>query len=248
MPSHYGNIPSLQELIERSGVDKSFFEEGGASAFAQQLGLKGKGLEGFSKFADIMKFQPEKIKELLSSIGEFGEQQRGFVQEQFDLGSEAARSGFGRGLESLRTGQLGQMAGARQQAGGFAGSGAQQRTLGLLRQAGQRQLSGLETGLSEQLQRLSGARERGLSGVEQQVEARIGQTQGLLGDYISRLTQLGGQFLALDPSEEGTVDATNPIDAGVGRGVEGQTWTSKAGDEWFWNSQTGTWEEKEFGE
>lgn len=201
MPSHYGSTPTLQDLIERSGIDPKFFEEGGASEFAQQLGLKGKGLEGFSRFADIMKFQPERIEKLLSSIGEFGKEQRGFIQEQFALGSEAARSGFGRGLESLRTSQLGQMAGARQQTGGFAGAGAQQRALGLLSQAGQRQLSGLETGLSEQLQRLSGARERGLSGVEQQVEARIGQTQGLLGDYISRLTQLGSQFLALDPTE-----------------------------------------------
>ena len=131
MPSHYGNIPSLQELIERSGVDKSFFEEGGASAFAQQLGLKGKGLEGFSRFADIMKFQPEKIKELLSSIGEFGQEQRGFIQEQ-----------FGTGLASLRSGLKSQLAGARQQTGGFAGFGAQQRSIGLLGESAQRQFGG----------------------------------------------------------------------------------------------------------
>lgn len=181
MPSHYGNIPSLQELIERSGVDKSFFEEGGASAFAQQLGLKGKGLEGFSRFADIMKFRPEKIKELLSSIGEFGQEQRGFIQEQ-----------FGTGLSSLRSGLKSQLAGARQQTGGFAGFGAQQRSIGLLGESAQRQFGGLKQ-----------ARTRGLAGVQQQVEARIGQTQGLLGDYISRLTQLGSQFLALDPGDLG---------------------------------------------
>ena len=197
-------ISTLQDLIAQSGVDPLYFDEGGSGAFASDIGLKGKGLEGFEKFADIMPFDRNKIQDLLSSLGEFQTQQRGFVQEQFDIGSKSAQSGFGRGLESLRSGMFGQFTGARQQTGGFAGSGAQQRTMGLIGQAGQRQFGGLKTGLSERLERLTGAKERGFAGVDEQVSAREGQIQGLLGDYISRLTGLGSQFLALDPGQQGS--------------------------------------------
>lgn len=204
MPSHYGTeSTTFQDLVKRMGESGRFFGADGVSLFAKEIGLEGKGLEGFMKFANIMPFDEDRIKEMLSSISKFGTERRGFIQKQFDVGAESARSGFGRGLESLRSTQLGQMMGARQQTGGFAGTGAQQRSLGILRQAGQRQLGGLQTGLSEQLARLTGARERGLAGVEEQVQSRIGQTQSLLGDYISRLTQFGSQFLSMDPTGDG---------------------------------------------
>jgi len=197
MPTN--GVPTLQDLIAKSGVDPSFFGQFGATEFGGQLGLKGEQLSGFKKFANIMKFDPKRIEDLLSSIGEFGEQRTGFIQEQFGTGQKAAQSGYGRGIESLRSGAIGQMAGARQQTGGFAGSGAQQRSMSLLGQAGRRGMGGLQSGLSEQLERLTGARKRGLAGLQEQMESRIGQTQGLLGDYISRLTQLGQQFLSYDP-------------------------------------------------
>ena len=197
MPTN--GVPTLQDLIAKSGVDPSFFGQFGATEFGGQLGLKGEQLSGFKKFANLMKFDPNRIEDLLSSIGEFGEQQTGFIQEQFGTGQKSAQSGYGRGVESLRSGAFGQMAGARQQTGGFAGSGAQQRSMGLLGEAGRRGMGGLQTGLSEQMQRLTGAKTRGLAGLQEQMESRIGQTQGLLGDYISRLTQLGQQFLSYDP-------------------------------------------------
>ena len=193
-------VPTLQELIQQSGIDPSFFGEFGATEFGGQLGLKGEQLSGFKKFANMMKFDPQKIQDMLGSIGEYGQEQTGFIEQQFGAGQKAAQSGYGRGVEALRTGAFGQMAGARQQTGGFAGSGAQQRAMSLLGQAGRRQMGGLQTGLSEQLERLTGAKKRGLAGLQEQMESRIGQTQGLLGDYISRLTQLGQQFLSYDPS------------------------------------------------
>ena len=196
-------VPTLQDLIAKSGVDPSFFGEFGASEFGGQLGLKGEQLSGFKKFANLMKFNPKQIEDLLSSIGEYGEEQTGFIQEQFGTGQRAAQTGYGRGVASLRSGAFGQMAGARQQTGGFAGSGAQQRSMSLLGQAGRRGMGGLQSGLSEQMERLTGARKRGLSGLQEQMESRIGQTQGLLGDYISRLTQLGSQFLSYDPGGGG---------------------------------------------
>ena len=193
-------VPTLQELIQKSGLDPKFFGEFGATEFGGQLGLKGEQLSGFKKFANMMKFDPQKIQDMLGSIGEYGQEQTGFIEQQFGAGQKAAQSGYGRGVEALRTGAFGQMAGARQQTGGFAGSGAQQRSMSLLGQAGRRQMGGLQTGLSEQMQRLTGAKTRGLAGLQEQMESRIGQTQGLLGDYISRLTQLGQQFLSYDPS------------------------------------------------
>ena len=196
-------VPTLQELIQQSGIDPSFFGEFGATEFGGQLGLKGEQLSGFKKFANMMKFDPQKIQDMLGSIGEYGQEQTGFIEQQFGAGQKAAQSGYGRGVEALRTGARGQMAGARQQTGGFAGSGAQQRSMSLLGQAGRRQLGGLQTGLSEQLERLTGAKTRGLAGLQEQMESRIGQTQGLLGDYISRLTQLGQQFLSYDPGGTG---------------------------------------------
>ena len=196
-------VPTLQDLIAKSGVDPSFFGEFGATEFGGQLGLKGEQLSGFKKFANMMKFNPNQIEDLLSSIGKYGEEQTGFIQEQFGTGQRAAQTGYGRGVESLRSGAFGQMAGARQRTGGFAGSGAQQRSMSLLGQAGRRGMGGLQSGLSEQMERLTGARKRGLSGLQEQMESRIGQTQGLLGDYISRLTQLGSQFLSYDPGGGG---------------------------------------------
>jgi hypothetical protein len=210
MPTN--GVPTLQDLIAKSGVDPSFFGQFGATEFGGQLGLKGEQLSGFKKFANIMKFDPKRIEDLLSSIGEFGEQQTGFIQEQFGAGQKSAQSGYGRGVESLRSGAIGQMAGARQQTGGFAGSGAQQRSMSLLGQAGRRGMGGLQSGLSEQLERLTGARKRGLAGLQEQMESRIGQTQGLLGDYISRLTQLGSQFLSYDPGGGGGDPETDKED------------------------------------
>jgi hypothetical protein len=175
------SIPTLQDLIEQSGIDPAFFDkEGGIGSFADFIGLKGKGREGFQSIAGINPFNPKTIEDLLSSLGEFRGEQRGMVQDQ-----------FGSGLSSLRSGLSSQLMGARQQTGGFAGSGAQQRGIGLIGEAAQRQLGGLEQ-----------SRKRGFSGIEQQVESRVGQTQGLLGDYISRLTGLGSQFLAMDPTSE----------------------------------------------
>ena len=196
-------VPTLQELIQQSGIDPSFFGEFGATEFGGQLGLKGEQLSGFKKFANMMKFDPQKIQDMLGSIGEYGQEQTGFIEQQFGAGQKAAQSGYGRGVAALSTGARGQMAGARQQTGGFAGSGAQQRSMSLLGQAGRRQMGGLQTGLSEQLERLTGAKTRGLAGLQEQMESRIGQTQGLLGDYISRLTQLGQQFLSYDPGGTG---------------------------------------------
>jgi len=195
-------IPTYQELLEQSGVDPKYFGEGGAGLFAGHLGLEGKQMEGFQKFADIMKFDSNKIKDLITSLGDFRTEQRGFVQEQ-----------FGSGLTSLRTNLTGQMTSAREQTGGFAGSGAQQRTMGLIGQAGQRSFGGLKQ-----------ARTRGYSGIEEQVGARTGQIQGLLGDYIGRLTQLGGQFLSLDPGEEKTPPAIPPT-------AEAQQYAAK--EEWY---------------
>ena len=205
-------VPTLQELIQQSGLDPSFFGEFGTTEFGGQLGLKGEQLSGFKKFANMMKFDPQKIQDMLGSIGEYGQEQTGFIEQQFGAGQKAAQSGYGRGVEALRTGARGQMAGARQQTGGFAGSGAQQRSMSLLGQAGRRQMGGLQTGLSEQLERLTGAKTRGLAGLQEQMESRIGQTQGLLGDYISRLTQLGQQFLSYDPSTGGGDDQKDKED------------------------------------
>ena len=205
-------VPTLQDLIAKSGVDPSFFGEFGASEFGGQLGLKGEQLSGFKKFANMMKFDPQSIQDMLSSIGEYGEERTGFIEEQFGAGQKAAESGYGRGVAALRTGAFGQMAGARQQTGGFAGSGAQQRSMSLLGQAGRRQMGGLQTGLSEQMQRLTGAKTRGLAGLQEQMESRIGQTQGLLGDYISRLTQLGQQFLSYDPGTGSSDDQKDKED------------------------------------
>ena len=81
-------VPTLQDLIARSGVDPSFFGEFGATEFGGQLGLKGEQLSGFKKFANLMKFNPKQIEDLLSSIGEYGEEQTGFIQEQFGTGLE----------------------------------------------------------------------------------------------------------------------------------------------------------------
>jgi hypothetical protein len=238
MPTN--KLPTLQDLIARSGVDPSFFGSTGTSAFGQQLGLKGKQLEGFNKFANIMKFDPNQIEDMLASIGKFGEQQTGFIQEQFGAGQEAAQSGYGRGVESLRSGAFGQMAGARQKTGGFAGSGAQQSSMGLLGQLGRRGMGDLQTGLSEKIQGLTGARQRGLAGLQEQMDARVGQTQGLLGDYISRLTQLGSQFLSYDP-EGGDDDDTaftgwSPPD----NPYNGQTYTH-GGQSYVWDSKLGDW-------
>ena len=43
-----------------------------------------------------------------------------------------------------------------------------------------------------------------MDAVGQQVDARTAQVQGLLGDYISRLTGLGSQFLSFDPGGNNT--------------------------------------------
>ena len=184
------NVPTLQELIERSGVDPSYFGQFGATEFGSQLGLEGKQLEGFKKFANIMKFDPSKIESLLSSIGEYGKERRGTIEEQY--------SG---GVKNLRTNLFGQMTGARQKTGGFAGSGAQETDISLL---------GDQAGTT--FGALGGSRRSGLSGLQEQIESRGGRTQGLLGDYISRLTQLGSQFLSYDPGGSG--DNTDKEDPG----------------------------------
>ena len=60
--------------------------------------------------------------------------------------------------------------------------------------------------------------QQGMGAVGQQVDARTGQVQGLLGDYISTMTGLGSQFLAFDPTgatpsgSPGGNRQTNPID------------------------------------
>ena len=41
-----------------------------------------------------------------------------------------------------------------------------------------------------------------MDAVAQRVDSRTGAVQGLLGDYISRLTGLGSQFLSFDPNED----------------------------------------------
>ena len=56
---------TLQDLIKRMGVDPGFFGEGGSKLFGESIGLAGKGLEGFQKFADISKFDPAAIEEML---------------------------------------------------------------------------------------------------------------------------------------------------------------------------------------
>jgi hypothetical protein len=232
------NVPTLQELIARSGVDPSFYGAGGASAFGKQIGLKGKQLEGFNKFANIMKFDPSRIESLLSSIGDYGTQQRGFLQEQFDVGQESAQTGYSSGVGALRSGALGQMTGARQKTGGFAGSGAYERSFGLLRDETSRQYGGLQTNLADTMSRLTGAKQRGMAGLSERLDARVGQAQGLLGDYISRLTGLGSQYLALDPGEgeDGTFSGWNP----PSNPNSGQTYTH-GGKNYVWDDKLGDW-------
>tara|TARA_R110002020_G_scaffold468594_1_gene693030 strand:+ start:28 stop:651 length:624 start_codon:yes stop_codon:yes gene_type:complete len=172
------NPTTLQQLIERMGVDPGFFKEGGSRLFGESIGLAGKGLEGFQKFADISKFDPEAIKEMLSGIGKFGETQRGYVQQQYGAGTQNLRDMLTGGMEKLREG-------SSVRGGQF---GAMQRQLGQARQRAGQQFGQLGQRFSQ-----------GMDAVGQQVDARTAQVQGLLGDYISRLTGLGSQFLAFDP-------------------------------------------------
>ena len=172
-------MPTLQDLIKRMGVDPGFFGEGGSKLFGESIGLAGKGLEGFQKFADISKFDPAAIEEMLKSIWQYGKKQTGYVQEQFGAGTQNLRDMLTGGMQKLREG-------SSVRGGEF---GAMQRQAGQARQKAGQQF--------EQLgQRFS----KGIDAVGQQVDARTGQVQGLLGDYLSRMTGLGSQFLAFDPT------------------------------------------------
>ena len=169
---------TLQDLIERMGVAPGFFGEGGSKLFGESIGLAGKGLKGFQKFADISKFDPAAIEEMLKSIGQYGQKQTGYVQEQFGAGTQNLRDMLTGGMQKLREG-------SSVRGGQF---GAMQRQSGQARQRAGQQFGQLGQRFSQ-----------GMDAVGQQVDARTAQVQGLLGDYISRLTGLGSQFLSFDP-------------------------------------------------
>lgn len=173
-------MPTLQDLIKRMGVDPGFFGEGGSKLFGESIGLAGKGLEGFQKFADISKFDPAAIEEMLKSVGKFGETQRGYVQEKFGTGTQNLRDMLTSSMQQLREG-------SSARGGQF---GAMQKLMGQSRQK-----AGTAFGqLGQQFQ-------QGMDTVSRQVDARTGAVQGLLGDYISRLTGLGSQYLSFDPGD-----------------------------------------------
>jgi|TARA_R100001463_G_scaffold20240_3_gene49367 hypothetical protein len=197
---------TLQDLIKRMGVDPGFFQEGGSKLFGQTIGLAGKGLEGFQKFADISKFDPAAIEEMLKSIGQYGQKQTGYVQEKFKSGQGTLRDMLTDSMRQLREG-------SSVRGGQF---GAMQKAIGQSRQK-----AGTAFGqLGQQFQ-------QGMDTVGQQVDARTAQVQGLLGDYISRLTGLGSQYLSFDPGtgsqtgyegytpsttgDPGGIDTTAPI-------------------------------------
>lgn len=188
---------TLKDLIERMGVDPGFFGEGGSKLFGESVGLAGKGLEGFQKMADISKFDPKAIEEMLKSIGEYGQKQTGYVKEQFGAGTQNLRDMLTSGMQKIREGTS--VRGGRFGAGQRQEGQARQRAGQQFGQLGQRFSQGMDT-------------------VGQQVDARTGQVQGLLGDYISRMTGLGSQFLAFDPTgatpsgSPGGNRQTSPID------------------------------------
>ena len=169
---------TLKDLIERMGVDPGFFGEGGSKLFGESVGLAGKGLEGFQKMADISKFDPKAIEEMLKSIGEYGKTQTGYVQEQFGAGTQNLRDMLTSSMQKIREG-------SSARGGRF---GAMQKQLGQSSQAA-----------SQRYGQLGQKFAQGIDAVGQQVDSRTGVVQGLLGDYISRMTGLGSQFLSLDP-------------------------------------------------
>jgi len=172
---------TLKDLIERMGVDPGFFGEGGSKLFGESIGLAGKGLEGFQKFADISKFDPAAIEEMLKSIGEYGKTQRGYVQEQFGSGTQNLRDMLTSGMQKIREG-------SSVRGGRF---GSMQKQIGQTSQRAGQQFGQLGQRFSQ-----------GMDAVAQRVDSRTGAVQGLLGDYISRLTGLGSQFLSFDPGSD----------------------------------------------
>ena len=191
---------TLQDLIKRMGVDPGFFGEGGSKLFGESIGLAGKGLEGFQKFADISKFDPAAIEKMLESIGQYGQKQTGYVQEQFGAGTQNLRDMLTGGMQKLREG-------SSVRGGEF---GAKEKQIGQARQRAGQQFGQLGQRFSQ-----------GMDAVAQRVDSRTGAVQGLLGDYISRMTGLGSQFLAFDPNENNSgYDGYTPGTTGDPGGVD----------------------------
>ena len=203
------NLPAgLEDALRSSGLSdyRDFFT--GTSGAAEKLGLTGEQAEMFKKFA--MPFQQKRFTDLLSSLKPYEERETGFIDKQYDIGSQNLQNQFTQGRTGLAQRLMSGTTGAMQQSArsGFAGSGAAQSGLLQLRDATQSTYSGMAGKMASGMSSLGLGRDRSMAALQDQIGARKGQAYGLLGDYLSNVMGLGREFLSYSPAGSGGTGGT----------------------------------------
>ena len=213
------NLPTeLENALKSAGLSDYRDMFTGTAGAARQLGLTGQQAEMFQKFA--MPFQQKRFTDLLGSLKPYEEREQGFIQRQFDIGSQnvqnqrtSLQNQFQQGRSGLRDRLMSSYGGAAQQAAarGFAGSGAAQTGLARMTQGVQSSYGGMVDRMGTGLAKLDTMQDslglgmdRSQAKLQDQLGARRGQALGLLGDYASQIMGLGREFLSYNPAGSGS--------------------------------------------